>query len=210
MKFFSIISIALATSLLSSTFASPTPVDNALVERVPKSGAAPAALVIVNQLFVDVQKDTAVINSTAATLTKSSTPKQKTTAGKTFKSAIASINTLVVKATSSIKALPATPATKRALEDVEAIIKRQAAPADPTGLAGELSTVILEIGGALNQIIATLGLTATLSFLGPLVGSLSLLIASLIPVVDNLLILVGAILDGVLGGLSLALAGLVM
>lgn len=49
---------------------------------------------------------------------------------------------------------------------------------------------------------------ATLSFLGPLVGSLSLLLASLIPVVNNLLILVAAIVDGVLGGLSLALAGL--
>lgn len=49
---------------------------------------------------------------------------------------------------------------------------------------------------------------ATISFLGPLVGSLSLLLASLIPVVNNLLILVAAIVDGVLGGLSLALAGL--
>ena len=41
-------------------------------------------------------------------------------------------------------------------------------------------------------------------------GSLSLLLANLIPVVNNLLALVEAILDGVLGGLSLALAGLVL
>ena len=51
---------------------------------------------------------------------------------------------------------------------------------------------------------------ATLSFLGPLVGSLSLLLAALIPVVDNLLAVVAALLDGILGGLSLALAGLVL
>ena len=53
-------------------------------------------------------------------------------------------------------------------------------------------------------------IAATLSFLGPLVGSLSLLLASLVPVVNNLLALVAALLDGILGGLSLALAGLVL
>ena len=70
--------------------------------------------------------------------------------------------------------------------------------------------IIEEIGGALNQIIATLGLTTTLSFLGPLVGSLSALLASLIPVVNNLLTVVEELVDGILGGLSLALAGLVL
>ena len=51
---------------------------------------------------------------------------------------------------------------------------------------------------------------ATLSFLGPLVGSLSALIAALIPVVNNLLAVVQQLLDGILGGLSIALAGLVL
>ena len=55
-----------------------------------------------------------------------------------------------------------------------------------------------------------LRVAATLSFLGPLVGSLSLLLASVVPVVNNLLALVAALLDGILGGLSLALAGLVL
>ena len=134
---------------------------------------------------------------------------------------------LVVETTSDIKALAGSPVTKRALEPTNAITERQVNPADPTGLAGTLTLVLLEIGGALNNIIAILGLSkfslllctivhadqciaATLSFLGPLVGSLSLLIASLIPVVNNLLALVGAILTGVLGGLSLALAGLII
>ena len=51
---------------------------------------------------------------------------------------------------------------------------------------------------------------ATLSFLGPLVASLSALLASLIPVVNNLLAVVEELVDGILGGLSLALAGLVL
>lgn len=95
--------------------------------------------------------------------------------------------------------------------------------------------VLQEVGTAFNTIIATLGLSesslltlpigywnkrncvlidggvaAALSFLGPLVGSLSVLLASLIPVVNNLLALVQQLLDGLLGGLSLALAGLVL
>lgn len=105
------------------------------------------------------------------------------------------------------------------------MVKRQ----DPaTGLPAELALIIEEIGGALNEIIATLGLSksttlifcrakyadhgiaATLSFLGPLVASLSVLLASLIPVVNNLLTVVEELLDGILGGLSIALAGLVL
>ena len=101
-----------------------------------------------------------------------------------------------------------------------------------TGLPAELALIIEEIGGALNEIIATLGLStfsyslaqsfscsslitfskiaATLSFLGPLVASLSGLLASLIPVVNDLLAVVEELLDGILGGLSAALAGLVL
>lgn len=55
-----------------------------------------------------------------------------------------------------------------------------------------------------------MAVAAALSFLGPLVLSLSGLLAALIPVVNNLLAIVQALLDGILGGLSLALAGLVL
>ena len=106
-----------------------------------------------------------------------------------------------------------------------ALASRQAA----VSLPGELALVIEEIGGALNQIIATLGLSkhlfpipmvashltigvvaTTLSFLGPLVISLGGLVASLIPVVNNLLAVVQQLLDGILGGLSAALLGLTL
>lgn len=92
--------------------------------------------------------------------------------------------------------------------------------------------LLLDISGALNNIIADLGLSkylvlslplnflqhgpnwffvaATLSFLGPLVGSLSALLLALDGVVDQLLALVKQLLDGLLIGLSLALAGLVL
>ncbi|KAL6715419.1 hypothetical protein ACLMJK_006380 [Lecanora helva] len=206
MKTFSISYLAIASTFASIVYSAPTS-DHALVERQTPADA-PAALAIVDKLFTDVTQYTAVINSTAASLSADSSATDKATAGDTFTSAIASINTLVVDATTSIKALPDSPEKKRALAG---LVKRQA---DPTGLAAELALLIEEIGGALNNIIATLGLTnrtaATLSFLGPLVGSLSGLLASLIPVVNNLLALVQALLDGVLGGLSLALAGLVL
>ncbi|MCJ1277621.1 hypothetical protein MMC21_005435 [Puttea exsequens] len=189
--------LALAGSL--SPFALGAPSSKNILSKRLGPTDEPGAIARMETLFTDVQQYTGAINSTAASLGPDSTAADNTTAGETFTSAIASINTLVVDATSDVNSgsLPVP------------LAKRQAAP--PTGgLPAELALIIEEIGGALNQIIATLGLTATLSFLGPLVGSLSLLLAALIPVVDNLLAVVAALLDGILGGLSLALAGLVL
>ncbi|KAL8949497.1 MAG: hypothetical protein Q9222_004395 [Ikaeria aurantiellina] len=156
MKFLSLTSLALATSFMPFALAAPAP-NTDLVERQSPADA-PAALAIVNQLYVDVKKYTATINSTAASLSKTSSPAQKAAAGKTFKSAIASINTLVVKTTSSIKALPGKASVKRDAESAETLAVRQVNPADPTGLATTLTLILLEIGGALNNIIAILGL----------------------------------------------------
>ncbi|KAI4116711.1 MAG: hypothetical protein LQ345_002915 [Seirophora villosa] len=213
MHFFSLTTLALASSFITPSFTAPTSGINPLVERQSPADA-PAALAIVQKLYVDVKQYTAVINSTAAALSKESSPDNKAKAGRTFTAAIASINALVVDTTASVKSLPSSATKKRALESSSsssaAVAKRQLNPADPTGLATTLTLILLEVGGALNNIIAILGLSATLSFLGPLVASLSLLLASLIPVVNDLLALVGALLSGVLGGLSLALAGLVL
>ena len=175
MHFFSLSTLAIASSITSLALSTPI-----LVERQTPSDA-PAALVIVDQLFTDVTQYTAVIStshlhpstqkeskppkltskptdSTAASLTADSSATDNVTAADTFTSAIASINTLVVDATSSVEALADTDSTtKRALAN--ALAGRQADPADPTGLAGELAAVIEEIGGALNNIIATLGLS---------------------------------------------------
>ncbi|KAL8940127.1 MAG: hypothetical protein Q9216_002981 [Gyalolechia sp. 2 TL-2023] len=168
MKFFALTSLALVSSILSPVIAAPTP-DNALAVRQTPADA-PAALAIVSQLYSDVQQYTAVINSfdpndsypldsTAASLSLTSSLEDKAAAGEAFTAAIASINTLVVEATSSIESLPDSPATKRALESITALSKRQIIGTDPTGLAGELVLILLEVGGALNNIIAILGLS---------------------------------------------------
>jgi hypothetical protein len=80
----------------------------------------------------------------------------------------------------------------------------------PNSIAGLAEKLLLEISGAPNNLIASLGLTATLSLLGPLVSSLTVLLLSLELVVDNLLALVQQLLDGRLTGLSLALSGHVL
>lgn len=191
--------VALAASFSPFAFAAPTS-DFALVGRQTPADA-PAALARMQTLFTSITPYTGKINSTAASLTPDSSEADKAAAGTTFTSAIASINSQVVDATNDVKAM-----SKKRSVDV-AIEKRQDAAA---GLPAELALIIEEIGGALNEIIATLGLTATLSFLGPLVASLSGLLASLIPVVNDLLAVVEELLDGILGGLSIALAGLVL
>lgn len=183
MHFLSLTTLALASSFINPSFSAPTH-ENALVERQGPTDA-PAALALVNKLYVDVKQYTAVISkllpnryfpaaaprfvdanllsyftdSTAADLSKKNKPENKAKAAQTFTAAIASINTLVVKATSDIKALPGSPAAKRDLEASNALAERQVAPFDPTGLATTLTLVLLEIGGALNNIIAILGLS---------------------------------------------------
>ncbi|KAL8686804.1 MAG: hypothetical protein Q9218_006852 [Villophora microphyllina] len=190
MKFLSLFAVA---GSFASVLAAPAP-EVALEKRLGPADE-PKALARVTTLYNDIRQYTAVINSTAAAAGTTPTAAQKAAASPVFKSAIASINSLIVATTSDIKS--------------GKLAKRQAAtPAG--GLPAELALVIEEIGGALNQIVATLGLTATLSFLNPLVGSLALLVASLIPVVNNLLAVVAALLDGVLGGLAATLAGLVL
>ncbi|MCJ1450183.1 hypothetical protein MMC28_000512 [Mycoblastus sanguinarius] len=192
--------LALTSSFTSLTFAAPTS-DNTLIERATPANA-PAALAIMQGLYTQVKQHTAVINSTAASLGPTS---DKAAAANTFESQIASIDTLVVGATRQVNAL-GTPAHKRSFDLDNAVAKRTAA--DPTGIGAVVASLLAEIGGALDEIIAALGLTATLSFLGPLVATLSGLLAALVPVVEDLLGVVEGLLGGLLGGLSAALAGL--
>lgn len=189
---------------LASSFAFAAPaVDSALVDRATESPYYAPSLAILTNLYSEVRQYTAVMNATSATL-KPHTPSQDTAAvNAIYKSNIASINTAITGATTEIKTTLASPArAKRG----PALVSRQAT----VSLPGELALIIEEIGGALNEIIATLGLTTTLSFLGPLVTSLGDLVASLIPVVNDLLTVVEELLDGVLGGLSVALLGLTL
>lgn len=73
-----------------------------------------------------------------------------------------------------------------------------------------VTNLLLEVSGTLDNVISSLGLPATLSFLGPLVGSLGGLLASLEVVVNQLLALVKQLLDGLLTGLSEGLTGLAL
>ncbi|KAM0800269.1 hypothetical protein BDR22DRAFT_821754 [Usnea florida] len=161
--------LALANSF---AFAAPA-VDSALVDRATVSPYYAPSLAILTSLYSDIQQYTAVMNATSATL-KPNTPSQNTPAlTATYKSNIASINTAVTGATANVKkTLASPPPAKRDL----ALASRQAA----VSLPGELALILEEIGGALNEIIATLGL------------------------------IVEQLLDGILGGLSAALVGLVL
>ncbi|CAF9921321.1 hypothetical protein IMSHALPRED_005146 [Imshaugia aleurites] len=191
--------MALASSCV---FAAPA-VDSTLVDRGTVSPYYAPSLAILTNLYSEIRQYTAVMNATSATLKPNTAGQDNPVINSIYKSNIAIINTAVISATHEINALLAGPAPyKRGL----ALASRQAT----VSLPGELALIIEEIGGTLNEIIATLGLTTTLSFLGPLVTSLGALVASLIPVVNNLLAVVEELLDGILGGLSVALLGLTL
>ena len=146
--------LAIVSCFASLAIAAPAS-DNAPVERALSPADEPAALARMETLFTTVTKYTAVINSTAESLSSASTAAQNSTAEKTFKSSIASINSAVVVATNDVKALGG---SKRLNKRDVAIEERQAAG----GLPAELALIIEEIGGALNMIIATLGLSMLL------------------------------------------------
>jgi len=190
----SLVSLVAFAGLFTGVFSRPT-ADAAEVDLVKRAGD-PSPLI--QSLYTTVQGHTATINSAAASLNSASTAEQNSTAASTIKSEIAAINSAVVSTTSQVKTLSAA----RALEI------RQTA--NTTEIATLIEELLLDISGSLNNVIATLGLTATLGFLGPLVFSLSGLLLSLELVVNNLLAVVQELLDGLLTGLSVALAGLVL
>jgi hypothetical protein len=94
-----------------------------------------------------------VLDSTAAGVSLSSTDAEKAAAGDTITQALASINTAVVAATAQVDALPA---VKRSL----ALISRQAT--NPTALATLVENLLIEISSALNNVIASLGLSKSI------------------------------------------------
>jgi hypothetical protein len=96
---------------------------------------------------------TMVLDSTAAGVSLSSTDAEKAAAGDTITQALASINTAVVAATAQVDALPA---VKRSL----ALISRQAT--NPTALATLVENLLIEISSALNNVIASLGLSKSI------------------------------------------------
>ncbi|KAL9594931.1 MAG: hypothetical protein Q9179_005180 [Wetmoreana sp. 5 TL-2023] len=154
---------------LSSFVAEAPSSEHPLVKRLGLADE-PKAISRMETLYTDIKQYTAVIGtaflfqSLPATPDRHPrTPAKKATAGPKSNSTIPSINSLVVAAINDVK-----------IDELE-----QATGPNAAGLPTQLALVIGEIGGALNNIIAILGLIA-------------------------------ALLDSILGGLSLALAGLVL
>ncbi|MCJ1225884.1 hypothetical protein MMC12_002533 [Toensbergia leucococca] len=182
--------LTLATSI-TNVLSLPTS-DTGLVKR------ASDPMDIVTSLYSTVQTHDAQINSTTAAYKSDTTPAEKNAAADSIHSNVKSMTAAVVASTAEVNALP-----NRSLD------KRQA-PASTTALAGILENILLDIGGALNGVIADLGLTTTLAFAGPLVTALGNLLVALDVVVDDLLAVVKQLVDGLLLGLGAALDGLVL
>ncbi|KAI9811240.1 MAG: hypothetical protein M1827_005572 [Pycnora praestabilis] len=178
-------SLIALSGFFAGVFSAPT-VEVAGIEKRQTS----SAISIVSSLYATVQQHTGAINSTTSTLTSSSSAAEKAAAQASIQSAISSITTAVQGSTSQIHTL-----AKSNKRDVSTGLEvRQAA--DTNELAALVEDLLLDISGALNNIIATLGLTGLLNFLTPLVGSLSNLLLALEVVVNNLLAIVQALLDG--------------
>lgn len=177
---------------------------------------------IIQSLLADVKSIDTSINSTSTSISSSSTAADKLAAEASISEAINALAARIVEATTATKSLVLV--KKRTLEE------RQT---DLSSLAGSVYALLVEISSTLNGVITAVGLSGK-SFihysycppaskvltpsragliggsLGPLVASLSALLLALESVVDNLLALVKELLDGLLTGLSAALAGLVI
>lgn len=160
------------------------------------------ALSIVTGLLSTIQGYDATINSTIATITSTSTDDEKSAASAKVNGAVSDITAAINSAITSTKAIPTT--KKRD----DGLVIRQSAT--PTQIALALEEILEELSNTLNGVISALGLTSLLGFLTPLTTALSGLIAALEVVVDDLLAVVEELLNGILTGLSLALAGLTL
>ncbi|TKA62433.1 hypothetical protein B0A49_09323 [Cryomyces minteri] len=108
-----------------------------------------SAYSIVDSLFSDIKQYTGAINATAAGLSSSSTQADNATAAAAYRSNVKQMTKRINDATKKVNAL-----SKSTPSNLEA---RQAT--SPTALATLVTNLLLEVGGALNQIIGTLGLS---------------------------------------------------
>ncbi|KAJ9292877.1 hypothetical protein DTO271G3_8324 [Paecilomyces variotii] len=196
MKFLSLLVPTFA--VFSAVSAAPTALSS-----ISKPVEATDPTAVISALYSTVQEHTAKINSTAAGVSQSSPLEEQQAAGKAITAQLAAINAAVVQATSQVQGIHQQAMTLKN----STIATRQTSDLD---LAPLVTNLLLEVSGTLNNVISSLGLTATLSFLGPLVGSLGGLLASLEVVVNQLLALVKQLLDGLLTGLSEGLSGLAL
>ncbi|KAI9748672.1 MAG: NEDD8-conjugating protein ubc12 [Chaenotheca gracillima] len=191
---FSIFSTITLLGLSVGVLAAPTEVTRSVEKRAPIDDAYS----LLSGLLSEIKTHTGAINETAESVSPTSSAEDKSAAVASAGKEITAITNAVTSVTTQVKAIQ--PA---------ALAERQTA-VTPEALALIVQEILVEISGALNNIIATLGLQALLGFLTPLVASLSALLLSLEVVVNNILALVQALVDGLLTGLSIGLAGIVL
>lgn len=198
MKFFSTILTfgLLSTSFFASAAVIPAEKREVVEKRAPDLATA---IGIVQTLYENVKVYTGSINSTTADLPANPSVVESAAAAAKVNDAVSQITTLINAAIAEINT--------SSKEKRDVIVTRQA----PTDLAGVITNLLIEISSALNNVIASLGLSALLAgTLGGLVTALSGLLLALVPVVNNLLELVRRLLAGLLTGLSAALLGLII
>ncbi|KAK6525165.1 hypothetical protein TWF694_005311 [Orbilia ellipsospora] len=201
MKFFG--STLFTFGLIASSFVSGAVIPSEKRELAPiekRALSISAAIDIVESLTTQVKGVTATINATVAGLPASPGLLDTTLASAQIDAALIEITGLITATVTKINtAVP----VKR-----DVIVARQATGTD---LAGVIVILLTELSGTLNAVIKALGLQALLAgTLSGLVGALSALLLALVPVVDQLLALVKNLLDSLLIGLSVALAGLLV
>jgi DNA repair ATPase RecN len=137
--------LAVPAFLFTTTFAAPAP---AAIEESRVAALEPrqlsSAYTIVSDLFTEIQQYTGAINTTAAGIDSSSTAHEKKVAAKSYRTNIKAITAAVKAAKKKTDAL-----------DPASLSKRQT----DTALANLVAELLEEISGALNNIIATLGLS---------------------------------------------------
>ena len=143
------LSLLALPALFVGSLAAPAPAEVGLQKRQISS-----AYTIVSNLYDAVQQYTGAINETAAGLNADSTAADNATAAASFISNVEAITALVTSATTEVDGLAPETSTKLA--------KRQTGAT----LAALVTSLLLEIGGALNGIIATLGLSKWISAVG--------------------------------------------
>ncbi|CAF9908383.1 MAG: hypothetical protein GOMPHAMPRED_006147 [Gomphillus americanus] len=193
MQFSFIPLMALAATFVSGV-AIPAPVVNAVSSC---SSQEVSALTALQTLNTTAAAPLANIQTTLANLPANPSDDDKAAATTAIQAQVAALVSQIDAVTSQISASAGS----------SSIAKRQD---DSQAIATLVGGLIATISGVSDALIASLGLTATLSLLNPLVVSLGGLLAALQQLLDQLLLLVKQIVDNLLQGLSAGLSGLIL
>ncbi|KAI0103965.1 hypothetical protein GGR51DRAFT_561342 [Nemania sp. FL0031] len=175
---------------IAGSIANPIAISNSVEKRQEDDYAALGATL--TTLLADIQKQTAIINSTLETVPENVSEDQATTDAAQIAPQLQAITDLITAVNGTV--------VKRAL--VEARFGKP-------DLFKTLSIIIYEILGTVKFTLFKLGLGKVVIYVTPLVLSLKSLLFSLDLVVGGVLLAVGPLVNEVLKAVGLALIGLV-